>query len=165
VVEERSAARSLEEVVGHGVPRVAGRVQVLVDRQAERAVVPHRKADRVAAGDVAVHFATVQLVLLLVEAVHEVACAPSGERVGGVFQHAVGRKDVRRRACPIRREYVVVDTERRVHEPARKRATFCLWGEHSFTSTIGSAWEKTPWQAVQRAAWETLTRMERQPAA
>jgi hypothetical protein len=46
------------------------------------------------------------------------------------------------------------------------RATFYLWGmAHSFTSTTGSAWEKTPWQAVQRAAWDALTRMERQPAA
>ena len=46
------------------------------------------------------------------------------------------------------------------------RATFYLWGkEHSFTSTTGSAWEKNPWQAVQRAAWETLTKMERQTAA
>ena len=38
-------------------------------------------------------------------------------------------------------------------------------GEHSFTSTSGSAWEKTPWRAVQRAAWETLTKMEKQAAA
>ena len=46
------------------------------------------------------------------------------------------------------------------------RATFYPCGrEHSFTSTSGSAWEKTPWQAVQRAAWETLEKLERQPAA
>ena len=40
------------------------------------------------------------------------------------------------------------------------RGTFYPCGrEHSFTSTSGSAWEKTPWQAVQRAAWETLVKL------
>src|SRR5215831_7329571 len=40
------------------------------------------------------------------------------------------------------------------------RATFYPCGrEHSCTSTTGSAWEKTPWQAVQRAAWETLVKL------
>jgi hypothetical protein len=33
------------------------------------------------------------------------------------------------------------------------RATFYTTGmEHSATSAIGSAWEQTPWRAVQRAA-------------
>jgi hypothetical protein len=27
---------------------------------------------------------------------------------------------------------------------------------HSLTSSTGSAWEETPWRAVQRAAWEAL---------
>jgi len=35
------------------------------------------------------------------------------------------------------------------------RATFCMTGQaHSIVG--GSAWEPTPWRAVQRAAWEAL---------
>jgi hypothetical protein len=41
------------------------------------------------------------------------------------------------------------------------RATFYTSGmEHSATSAIGSAWEPTPWRAVQRAAWEALKTSE-----
>jgi hypothetical protein len=37
------------------------------------------------------------------------------------------------------------------------RATFYTTGmEHSPTSATGTAWERTPWHAVQRAAWEVL---------
>jgi len=37
------------------------------------------------------------------------------------------------------------------------RATFFLTGpEHSMTQATGSAWEPTPWRAVQNAAWEAL---------
>jgi len=37
------------------------------------------------------------------------------------------------------------------------RATFCPTGmEHSPTSAIGTSWERTPWQATQRAAWEAI---------
>ena len=32
--------------------------------------------------------------------------------------------------------------------------------EHSPTSATGSAWERTPWQATQRAAWEALRHAE-----
>jgi hypothetical protein len=28
--------------------------------------------------------------------------------------------------------------------------------EHSPTSATGTAWERTPWHATQRAAWEAL---------
>ena len=41
------------------------------------------------------------------------------------------------------------------------RATFfvsCM--EHSMTSTTGSAWEPTPWKAVQRVAARALDRMD-----
>ena len=39
------------------------------------------------------------------------------------------------------------------------RATFFSAGmAHSFTSSTGTAWERTPWQAVQVAAWDTLNR-------
>jgi hypothetical protein len=37
--------------------------------------------------------------------------------------------------------------------------------EHSATSATGTGWERTPWHATQRAAWEALrgpTRMARQ---
>src|SRR3989441_6024542 len=37
------------------------------------------------------------------------------------------------------------------------RATFYTTGiEHSITSATTSAWERTPWHATQRAAWEAL---------
>jgi hypothetical protein len=37
------------------------------------------------------------------------------------------------------------------------RATFFIAGrEHSMTHATGSAWERTPWRAVQGAAWEAL---------
>ena len=35
--------------------------------------------------------------------------------------------------------------------------------EHSLTSRTASAWEPTPWRAVQVAAWEALTKPEEQP--
>ena len=39
------------------------------------------------------------------------------------------------------------------------RATFYMAGiEHSLTACTASAWEPTPWRAVQRAAWEVLDR-------
>jgi hypothetical protein len=39
------------------------------------------------------------------------------------------------------------------------RATFYATGmEHSPTSATGTAWERTPWRATQRAAWEALRR-------
>jgi len=35
------------------------------------------------------------------------------------------------------------------------RATFYTTGmEHSATSVTGTGWERTPWHATQRAAWE-----------
>ena len=41
------------------------------------------------------------------------------------------------------------------------RATFYTTGmEHSPTSTTGTAWERTPWHAVQRAAREALKRAD-----
>jgi hypothetical protein len=37
------------------------------------------------------------------------------------------------------------------------RATFYTTEmEHSPTSATGAAWERTPWRATQRAAWEAL---------
>src|SRR5262249_28028726 len=42
------------------------------------------------------------------------------------------------------------------------RATFYTTGmEHSPTSATGTAWERTPWRATQRAAWGALTKTQR----
>ena len=42
------------------------------------------------------------------------------------------------------------------------RATFYPTGmEHSITSAASSAWERTPWHATQRAAWEALRKASR----
>jgi hypothetical protein len=44
------------------------------------------------------------------------------------------------------------------------RATFYTTGmEHSITSATASAWERTPWHATQRAAWEALEYNRQQP--
>ena len=41
------------------------------------------------------------------------------------------------------------------------RATFYTTGmEHSPTSATGTGWERTPWRATQRAAWEALKTAE-----
>jgi hypothetical protein len=41
------------------------------------------------------------------------------------------------------------------------RATFYTKGrEHSATSAIGDAWARTPWTAVQRAAWKALNKAD-----
>jgi len=49
------------------------------------------------------------------------------------------------------------------YDERRWRATFFTTGmEHSLTSAIGTSWERTPWRAVQRAAWEALDRTSSQ---
>ena len=41
------------------------------------------------------------------------------------------------------------------------RATFYATGmEHSPTSATGTAWERTPWHATQRAAWDALRHVD-----
>ena len=53
------------------------------------------------------------------------------------------------------------DLELRRFDGRGWRATFFPSGfEHSFTSTAGSAWALTPWEAVQRAAAATLDRLD-----
>jgi len=43
------------------------------------------------------------------------------------------------------------------------RATFYTTGmEHSLTGAIGTSWERTPWRAVQSAAWEALNKVREQ---
>jgi hypothetical protein len=45
------------------------------------------------------------------------------------------------------------------------RATFYPAGRgHSVTLAVGSAWEREPWTAVQRAAWESLRKREAEVA-
>jgi len=42
------------------------------------------------------------------------------------------------------------------------RATFYTTGmEHSPTSATGTGWERTPWHATQRAAWEAVGKQDR----
>jgi hypothetical protein len=42
-------------------------------------------------------------------------------------------------------------------------ATFYTTGmEDSPTSATGTGWERTPWHATQRAAWEALKKVERE---
>ena len=46
------------------------------------------------------------------------------------------------------------------------RATFYTTGmEHSPTSAIGTAWERTPWHATQRAALKALMKVDPRLAA
>ena len=46
------------------------------------------------------------------------------------------------------------------------RASFYVSGiEHAPTSSTGSAWESTPWRAVQRAALDALQRASREETA
>jgi len=42
------------------------------------------------------------------------------------------------------------------YDAERWRATFFVASQAH--SVVGSAWEATPWRAVQRAAWETLAK-------
>jgi hypothetical protein len=53
------------------------------------------------------------------------------------------------------------DVELRRYDGQGWRATFYAEGfEHSRTAYSGSAWAPTPWEATQRAAAETLDRLE-----
>ncbi len=43
------------------------------------------------------------------------------------------------------------------------RATVYTTGmEHSLTSATGTGWERTPWHATQRAAWEALRKRDQE---
>jgi hypothetical protein len=56
----------------------------------------------------------------------------------------------------IRQEY---DLDPLRHDGRGWRAVFFESGtEHSLTSRAGTAWEPTPWRAVQVAAWDALTK-------
>ena len=128
VVEIRAAERPLEEVVGDHVLRSAASMEVLVDREGRRVVVAHDRPDRVAPGDVAVLLTAVELVLLLVELVDEVAGAAAlrpvratGRGIDRPVHDPVAEAELLVRARTGRRvrRDVLVEVERRVQEVAR----------------------------------------------
>jgi hypothetical protein len=53
------------------------------------------------------------------------------------------------------------DLEFRRHDGRGWRALFFIEGfEHSLTSHAGASWAPSPWQAVQQAARDALTKLE-----
>jgi len=69
----------------------------------------------------------------------------------------------RRRGPHWRQEY---DLELRRYNGRGWRAMFFLSGfEHPLTADAGSAWARSPWEAVQRAAGDALRRRERREVA
>ena len=93
-------------------------MQVRVDRECLRVVVALRQADRVATGRVPVLLPVIELVLLLVEAVHDVACAAAG-KIARARRQAVRREHTRLRTCASVRRDVRLDRERGVREVTR----------------------------------------------
>jgi len=68
-----------------------------------------------------------------------------------------GDRPTSRWACTVRG----FDLQLTQYDDRGWRATFYTTGmEHSPTSATGTAWERTPWRAVQSAACETLKRVE-----
>src|SRR5438270_6387761 len=92
MVEERAAEGGLEEVVRNCVMRVVLLVQVLVDGERLGVVVALRQADGVASGRIPILVSVIQLVLLLVEAVHDIFSAAPGQ-VGRAGSQAMRRED------------------------------------------------------------------------
>ena len=132
VVEVGAAERGLEEVVQDRVLRVPRLVQVLVHGQLGGVVGAHHEPCGVALQHVPVLLPTVELELLLVEAVHDVARTAAGTSAGyrqtGCRVDALLAEPVReaeRRQDRWARDVVglevVVDRERRVREVARER--------------------------------------------
>ncbi len=115
MVEERATEGRLEEPVGDDVVGGALGVQVAVDRQRLGAVVTHGQPDRVRPGDVAVLHATVELVLLLVEPVDQVAGAAAGVTLAP-WAHRWAARARRLRARGVHRVDVAVDGEGSVGE-------------------------------------------------
>ena len=77
---------------------------------------------------------------------------------------AVGSED--RREKTRHRESIAVtvlgyDLQLTQYDDRGWRATFYTTGmEHSPTSATGTGWERTPWHAVQGAAWEALKKSD-----
>ena len=54
------------------------------------------------------------------------------------------------------------DLQRTQDDDRGWRATFYTTGmEHSSVAATGTGWERTPWLAAQRAAWEALSKADR----
>ncbi len=120
MVEKRASERRLEEVVGDRVVRMRLRVQVLVDGQGPGVVDAHHGRSRVAPRRVAVLRAAVELVLLLVELVHQVARTAAGDADTRAVEDSVCKSErvLRLRARGRVRRDEVVDREPRVEEVA-----------------------------------------------
>src|SRR5437773_1624352 len=97
MVEEGATEGGLEEVVGNRVFRMVFPVEVLVDGKRLGVVVALRQADGVATGRIPILGPVIELVLLLVETVHDVFSATAGQ-VGRVGRQAMWREDPRLRA-------------------------------------------------------------------
>ena len=95
-------------------------MQVLIDRQAASVVVAHGEAHRVTARDVTVHPAAVDLVLLVVEPVHQVPRAATGQAL--TLGHPVGKELAGLRATGVRGLDEGVDQERPVGEGRTDRS-------------------------------------------
>src|SRR3954454_9537575 len=125
MVQERTTERRLEEVVCDDVLRRPGRVQVAVHGQPLGPVGAHGQADRVGAGHVAVLGTVVELVLLLVETVRQVARAPAW--VTAALRDPVRRRGPGLRAGGVLRADEVVDPERLVREVAARAVRTLSW--------------------------------------
>src|SRR2546429_1234746 len=97
-------------------------MQVLIDRQRAGVVVALGQADRVAARGVAVLIAAVELVLLLIEAVHDVTGASTGEIARARWQ-TIRREDARLRAGTRVLWDVLLDAEGRIEKVAGEGGT------------------------------------------
>src|SRR5438270_2766341 len=92
MVEERAAEGGLDEVGRTCVMRVVLLVQVLVDGERAGVVVALGQANGVATGRVPILVPVIELVLLLVEAVHDIFSAAAGQ-VGRAGRQTMWRED------------------------------------------------------------------------
>src|SRR5438874_12833412 len=124
MVEERAAEGGLEEVVGNCVMRVVLLVQVLVDGERLSVVVALGQANGVATGRVPILVPVIELVLLLVEAVHDIFSAAAGQ-VGRAGRQAMWREDPGLRAGAGVFRDIGFDREWRIREMAGEGCCRC----------------------------------------
>src|SRR5256884_4393884 len=110
MVEEGAAERALEEVVRNGIGGMVFLVQVVIDRQGPGVEHPHGEPGRIAAGHISILLSTIELILLLVVAVNDVAGAAA--RLATPIRDAKGSKDARRWARGVRRLDEGIDVKR-----------------------------------------------------
>src|SRR5258708_10507321 len=114
VIEKRSTESAMEEIVRDRVMRVGRIMQVSIDGQGRGVVVTHGQPARVAAGDVAILLTVVELVLLLIKLVHDVAGAAARQVVWAGKRGAGGEGDAWFRARQRARRDVALNAERLV---------------------------------------------------